>query len=541
MKFYTVLFLFFFMLPGIVAQNAKDKTREAKKDKAVHMYGYTLNTNKKSNIWAIAPLYEEASRYFSENIAAVQLNGKVGYIDIYNRFVITPRFDANDDLMAFSQGLSAVKKDGKYGFIDKTGALVIEPQYEWAENFNENLIAAVKKEGKVGAIDLLGEEILPFKYLTEEVMRFASLGKTYKNAINAVKANKDNGKYDAVLERIRQANSPIEANIRDEKYMPELPAGVEPFEEGGKWGLRQNGETCILQPAYDEIMEVTPLFSLIRKEDKWGVCDVYGRILLPCRYEFVDYDPKDELFQVKEDGFIGLYEDDGRLLVEPCLDHIESFKSGMTQVWSGSSMGVLSRDGKIGDGFSGVVLEEADEIAAQGDVVKARQLYEKVIRLDESCGMAYISLGVLEVDAQMTEEGIAHIKEGGKISKLYSSYASHNLKEAKKPMGQRNWMDGRWNYNLKKRMQAGEAQVDMAGIDPKFSKELSAQIQAQASSLSNSSSNQKNDKACCEALKVRYNELKGKVDTLKSDAFKQAMQRELERLERLILTKGGVI
>lgn len=537
-----MLALLVFILPGATAQKAKDKTREARKDKITQQYGYLLSANKKTNRWAIAPLYEDASRYFSENMAAVQLNGRVGYIDIYNRFVITPRFDANDGLLAFSQGLSAVKMDGKYGFIDKTGAFIIEPQYEWAENFTENLIAAVKKDGKVGAIDLLGEEILPFKYLTEEVMRFASLGKTYKEAINTVKTNKDNGKYDEVLERVRQANSPVEANIRNKDYLPEIPAGVTAFEENGKWGLKKEGDTCILPPAYDEILAVTPIFSLIRKESKWGVCDVYGRIILHCNYEFVDYEEKEGLFQVKEDGFIGLYEDDGRSLIEPCFDHIEAFKSGEAQVWSGSSMGKLSRDGHIDKNFSNVVLDEANAFAVQGDLIKARQLYEKVIRLNEESGMAYISLGVLEVDAQMVEQGIEHIKEGGKVSKFYSGIASYNLKELKKPIGQRNWLDGRWEYNLKKRAQAGEAQVDIGGIDSKFSKELSAQIQAEASSLSNETSAiQKNDKACCDALKIRYEELKDKVEGIQSDMLKQTVQLELDRLERLILTKGGSV
>lgn len=542
LKFCVASVLFLFTVSGAMAQSAKDKTREAQKDKETQLYGFQHNTTgRDNNSWAIAPLYEGASRYFSENLAAVQLNGKVGYIDTYNRFVITPRFDANDDLLAFSEGLSAVKVGGKYGFIDKAGTLIIEPQYEWAENFNEKYVAAVKKDGKVGAIDLLGEEVLPFKYLTKEVMVVASLGKTYKNAVDVVKTNKDNGKYDAVLERIRKANMPIEANIRNAAYQSEIPIGVSPCNMHGKWGLKSATDPGLLPAVYDEIYRVDSAYCLIRKGEKWGVCDVYGRVIVPCSFEFVDYIEVDKAFQVKADGFIGMYETDGRVIVEPCFDLIETFRQDSARVWSGSSMGSINRKGKTNRGFSEVVLAEADAMAVKGDVVKARQLYGKVIKLDERCGMAYISLGVLEVEAQQIEEGIEHIKEGGKVLKSLSKTVSHNLKEAKKPMGQRVWLDGRSLSAQIDRTAKGMAQVDVAGIDPKFSEELSAQARAQTTSLANNSAAQKNDKACCDALKARRGELKQLQIGVKSDELQKAIQSELARLEQLLLSKGGIL
>lgn len=81
-------------------------------------------------------------------MAGVILNGKVGFIDRKNRFIIPPKFDAVKDLQSFSQGLAVVCVNGKYDFINKRGEFVIEPVYEWADNFRDNLLASVKQGGK---------------------------------------------------------------------------------------------------------------------------------------------------------------------------------------------------------------------------------------------------------------------------------------------------------------------------------------------------------------------------------------------------------
>lgn len=537
------LFALFCAATEAMAQSTKDKSREAKKDKVTRMYGYEVNSKDDDDgTWCVAPMYEEAAEYFSENIAGVQLNGRVGYIDIHNRFVVVPRFDANDDLTGFSQGLSAVKKGGKYGFINKAGEFVIEPQFDKADNFDEKLVAVVKKGGKVGLIDLLGEEILPCKYLSAEVMRVASFGKTYKNAVNTVKSNKDNGKYDEVIARIEEVNKPIEANVRDAAYVPEYPSDIVPYQENGHMGLKNGADSCIVQPVYDEVYAIDHPFFLLKKGDKWGACDAYGRIIVGCNYDFIDFEAGTGVFQVRENEYIGAYSKTGLPVVFPAFDYIGTFAdNGVAQVWSGSTAGTVNIKGEVSKDLSNKLLGEAHLVASEGDDVKARQLYERVVKLDKKCGMAYMCLGILEVDAQMLEEGMEHIKKGGKLSKELSKIASHNAKEAKKPMGQRNWIDGRSALAYAKSKETGQAQVDMGIVDSKFSEELSAQAQAAASSLSQDNVSQKNAKACCDVLKRRYKELQEKMGTITSDNLKASYNSELERLERLVVSKGGVV
>ena len=101
--------------------------------------------------------------FFSERLAAVELNGKWGYIDKEGGFVIPPSFEWGKD---FSERLASVQLNDKWGYIDKKGKFVIEPFFELADDFSEGL-ASVKLNGKWGYIDKKGEfVILPQYYYT---------------------------------------------------------------------------------------------------------------------------------------------------------------------------------------------------------------------------------------------------------------------------------------------------------------------------------------------------------------------------------------
>lgn len=68
---------------------------------------------------ASGPRYKNV-RSFSEGLAPVQANnGKWGYINDKNIFIIPPRYE---DAKEFKDGKAAVKINGRWGFINKKGA-----------------------------------------------------------------------------------------------------------------------------------------------------------------------------------------------------------------------------------------------------------------------------------------------------------------------------------------------------------------------------------------------------------------------------------
>ncbi|MCP4376181.1 MAG: WG repeat-containing protein [bacterium] len=66
----------------------------------------------------IVPLCFEAVGHYSEAMAPVLINDKVGFVDKQGRMVIKPIFD---EAGGFYEGMSAAVSNGKHGFIDKKG------------------------------------------------------------------------------------------------------------------------------------------------------------------------------------------------------------------------------------------------------------------------------------------------------------------------------------------------------------------------------------------------------------------------------------
>lgn len=89
-------------------------------------------------------LYENAKLFIDGTGAAVQQDGKWGFVNVNGEIVIEPEFE---DARSFSNGFAAVKKDGKWGFIDAQNNIVIEPEFEDVRDFNSSGNCYVFKEG----------------------------------------------------------------------------------------------------------------------------------------------------------------------------------------------------------------------------------------------------------------------------------------------------------------------------------------------------------------------------------------------------------
>lgn len=90
---------------------------------------YNLNTDK-----IIIPALYTHAWFFSEGLAAVEQNGKIGFINLKGEMVIPQRFIYRtnaDSQLAFQFGRCVVAGgDGHYGVIDQKGQWVAKPIYE---------------------------------------------------------------------------------------------------------------------------------------------------------------------------------------------------------------------------------------------------------------------------------------------------------------------------------------------------------------------------------------------------------------------------
>jgi hypothetical protein len=99
---------------------------------------------------------------FGEDLAAVLISGKVGYIRRDGTLAIPPKYQGTSGI-EFSEGLVAVRSEKKVGFMGTTGSMVIKPAYDDAYPFSEGR-ALVRVGESWGYIDKTGKMVIPPEY-----------------------------------------------------------------------------------------------------------------------------------------------------------------------------------------------------------------------------------------------------------------------------------------------------------------------------------------------------------------------------------------
>ncbi|MBQ8422732.1 MAG: WG repeat-containing protein [Coprobacter sp.] len=108
---------------------------------------------------------------FSEGLAAVMKEGKIGFINANNEVVIPFRFDYSDECRMYDFGYLfhngyciMTNKDGDLGLIDKNGKWVVEPTYDeiWAPHDSGYRI--IIKDSKYGVLDSTYNVVYPAEY-----------------------------------------------------------------------------------------------------------------------------------------------------------------------------------------------------------------------------------------------------------------------------------------------------------------------------------------------------------------------------------------
>lgn len=107
--------------------------------------------------WIIKPQFTAAKDFDSESgLARVRVEKTWAYADTVGNIKY---FKISEIPFDFSEGLARGKKDGKIGFFNNKEEWVIQPQFEGARDF-KNGYAAVKLGGKWGIIDKKGTWVI---------------------------------------------------------------------------------------------------------------------------------------------------------------------------------------------------------------------------------------------------------------------------------------------------------------------------------------------------------------------------------------------
>lgn len=385
--------------------------------------GYTVE-------WLISPQYDNVSKGFNEGLAAVELNGMVGYVDKANRFIIEPQFESDRFPETFTNGLSKLYQGGKYGYIDKVGEVLIEPRFDGVRPFRDNNIAFVKMGNKFGAIDLKGEILIPCVHTTPESMTIARNQKEWKRVDSLVQARVAEGYYDSELSQIRSAEKWANTLIYDPDFRNTVPEDVQVRDTLKRKGLKCGGK-WLTGPDYTSITPLEGGYFAVVSSHRKGVCDSYGREIISCMYDDVEYCAEDEIFIVKTDGKSGLYSCTGAMILPPCLDEIGAFSAGFASCTLAGVEGTVDTNGQaVSEDF----LEDVISLALDQDTPTRIATLKQLITFKPSYAQAHNNLAICYIATEQYNVGIPMLKLASKLDPDDSVIAENlaNAKAAKK-------------------------------------------------------------------------------------------------------------
>ena len=115
----------------------------------------------------VIPAQYEKAWVFSEGLACVMFEGKLGFIDPEGHWVIDPVFEWAPYIgnYCFHHGLCLMSDGhGRMGLIDKQGKWSVEPRYEFMDGAVEGYWRVADSCWRWGLIDDTGRAVLPCEY-----------------------------------------------------------------------------------------------------------------------------------------------------------------------------------------------------------------------------------------------------------------------------------------------------------------------------------------------------------------------------------------
>ncbi len=251
-----------------------------------HRRGYINVNTGRITIDAEANDYQKAW-LFSEGVAAVMKEGKIGFINAKNEVVIPFQYDYSDDCRMWDFGYLfhngyciMTNKDGDLGLIDKTGKWVVEPVYDEIWTPHESGYRIIIDDGKYGVLDAACSIVYPAEYGYIDI---ASNGFLLEREGRMWQVDFDGQTVQPFMfDDLYYLSYPI-AYDDDEETVSEL-SDYAMYEVSNRYGIINRLTGKPLTPAiYSDIEMLSKNLFKVRRHDRyeWYLLDTDGNIVEP--------------------------------------------------------------------------------------------------------------------------------------------------------------------------------------------------------------------------------------------------------------------
>ena len=265
----------------------------------------------------------DTERRYSCDRAAVEKDGKWGFIDRDDKLVVALKYD---EVKNYDGGYAAVSVNGKWGFVNLAGREITPIKYDNVSSF-VNGFAEVKSNGKSGIVNNVGREIVPPKY------DFVSMFATELARVSL------DGKWGFVNKKGEEV---VPLKYDDAGSFSFGPARVK---LNNKWGFIDSKGKEIVPTKYDKARDFSLYRAAVRLDGKWGFVDNKGKLKIPLKYDAVN-DFKDARAAVRLNGKWGFIDIDGRVTVPIQYDRVEDFRNGEAKVFLNGKYYFVNRSGQ---------------------------------------------------------------------------------------------------------------------------------------------------------------------------------------------------
>lgn len=307
--------------------------------------------------------YDFISRQEVHDFLPILKDGKWGLVskDDFDKEIVAPTWDTQP---AEDGNYICTQDKGRLGLLNRNGEEILPVIYGDICVVSDNRIVVRRIDGKCGMLNAKGKEVIPLVY-------------TYLNySSDKMIIAGNNGKYGIITIKQRQVvpfiyDKIIRESIEmllvqkdglygvittsNETILDCVFENVDCYYKGikviknGKAGLYAYDGKVIINPAeYDDMLVYNDGLCAVAKDSLWGLIDLDGKVIMPCKYQDINLYKSDEHIVVTNvHGKDGLTDRAGNVICEPKYDYIARCDEGMFAVRQNGKTGFINKDGKL--------------------------------------------------------------------------------------------------------------------------------------------------------------------------------------------------